>query len=252
MIERAIVQEVVARDGSTFVRECPRPESVRAIAQRMRGWAKDPEGCVECRSRNAVAVRGGRPVCGVCRSEMVDRRAAYDLGRVLPSVQREVNQRRELYGYPIVFNKLSVDLGGFREIIAPSAAERMLTEKADVRALVDHDSSRILGRRSAGTLLINVDRKGVYAQIDPPDTSVGRDIYESVNRRDVTGGSFAFRVLTDDWRMEDGMPIRTVEDMTVSEVSVVSFPAYPDTDIRATDVAAKRKRETWDRIRLAR
>lgn len=251
MIERAIVQEVIARDGSAFVRDCPRPDAVRAIAQRMIGWAKEPERCSEC-SRPAVAMRGSRAVCGVCRSDMTERRAAYDLARILPTVQRDANQRRELSGYPIVFNKLSVDLGGFREIIAPSAAERMMTERSDVRALVDHDSGRIIGRRSAGTLTLKVDRRGVYVEIDPPETSAGRDIYESVSRRDVTGGSFAFRVLTDDWRLEDGMPIRTVEDMTVSEVSPVSFPAYPDTQIHAADVAAKRARETWQRMRLAR
>lgn len=250
MIERAIVQQVVSRDGESFVRECPRPDQVRAIARRMREWTKEPEGCVECRHRNAVAVRAGRPVCAVCFDEMRMRVAPYDIGRPLPTVEREEPQRRELHGYPIVFNRKSVDLGGFVEIIAPSAGERMFEENPDIRALVDHDSSRIIGRRSAGTLTLKLDRKGIYAAIDLPDTSHGRDIYESVRRRDVTGGSFAFRVVSDSWRMEDGVPVRTVEDMDVSEVSVVSFPAYPATSIHATNVIAKRERETWERLRL--
>jgi phage head maturation protease len=47
--------------------------------------------------------------------------------------------------------------------------------------------------------------------------------------------AFRFRVVTDNWRMEDGQPIRDVEDMEVDEVSVVTFPAYPATDVSLSD-----------------
>lgn len=138
---------------------------------------------------------------------------------------------RKLTGYAIVFNQKSVDLGGFREIILPEAVTRTLSEALDVRALVDHDSSKILGRTRAGTLRLQADGHGLSVDIRPPNTQAARDILESVDRGDVSGMSFAFRTLTDDWRMEDGEVIRDVIDMRIREVSVVSFPAYEQTSV---------------------
>jgi len=138
---------------------------------------------------------------------------------------------KRLRGYAIVFNQKSVDLGGFREVILPEAVDRTLKEAIDVRALVDHDSSKVLGRTTAGTLTLRKKATGLYIDIDPPNTTASRDILESVRRGDVTGMSFAFRVLEDDWRESEGMPLREVIDMRISEVSIVSFPAYPDTEV---------------------
>lgn len=72
---------------------------------------------------------------------------------------------RKIRGYPIVFNSLSVDLGGFREIIAPEAVERTLNEGLDVRALVDHDSSKVIGRTRSGTLRLRKDAKGLLMEL---------------------------------------------------------------------------------------
>jgi HK97 family phage prohead protease len=143
----------------------------------------------------------------------------------------DLAQDRKIRGYALVFNMPSLDLGGFREVIKPEAVDRTLREGLDVRALVDHDSSKVLGRTRAGTLSLRKTSQGLQVEIDPPNTTAARDILESVNRGDVSGMSFAFRVLTDDWRMEDGAPMRDVLDMRISEVSVVTFPAYPDTSV---------------------
>lgn len=143
---------------------------------------------------------------------------------------------RKLKGYAIVFNKKSLDLGGFREIILPEAVDRTLSEALDVRALVDHDSSKIIGRTRAGTLRLRADGQGLGVEIFPPNTTAARDILESIDRGDVTGMSFAFRTLTDDWRMENGEVIREVSDMRIREVSIVSFPAYEQTSV---DVAQR-------------
>ena len=138
----------------------------------------------------------------------------------------EEQGRPVITGYAAVFNELSQDLGGFREQIAPGAFKRALEMNQDVRALVDHDPSRIIGRSTSGTLEMIEDDHGLRVQIDPADTTAGRDIMESINRGDVSGMSFGFVVRDEDWDMLDGENIRTVRDMDLFDVSVVTFPAY--------------------------
>ncbi len=134
-------------------------------------------------------------------------------------------------GYAAVFDSLSEDLGGFRERIKVGAFTRSLREGADVRALVDHDPSKILGRNLAGTLRIKPNAKGLFVEIDAPDTSIGRDIQKSIKRGDVNGMSFAFMTRSDEWHMEDGTAIRELLDVDLHDVSVVTYPAYPATDV---------------------
>jgi len=148
---------------------------------------------------------------------------------------------RVIRRHAIVFDKLSENLGGFREMIAPSAVDRTLQDGVDLRALVDHDSAKIIGRISAGTLRVEKDAQGLRVEIDPPATSTGQDIVESIQRRDITGMSFAFRTLGDEWDFKVDPPQRTVTDMLVREVSVVTFPAYPQTDVAMRSLAAVRQ-----------
>lgn len=114
----------------------------------------------------------------------------------------------------------------------PEAVNRMIAERTDLFALWNHDSAKPIGRSSAGSLTYRKDRAGLAVEINPNVAiSDGRDAVERVRDRVVTGMSFAFRVVEDDWHMEDTGPIREVVDMDVSEVSPVSFPAYPATDL---------------------
>jgi HK97 family phage prohead protease len=152
-------------------------------------------------------------------------------------------------GHAIVVNRLSENLGFFREQIAPSALARTLTEGVDLRALVDHDPSRILGRLSAGTLRVEADAQGLLVAIDPPATTAGQDIVESIRRRDVTGMSFAFRTLQDAWDETTDPPTRTVTDMLVREVSIVTFPAYPQTDVAMRSLQTRQAARRPDRPR---
>lgn len=143
--------------------------------------------------------------------------------------------KRQLSGYAAVFNKRSVNLGGFFEIIAPGAFADSIASD-DIRALMNHNSDHVLGRTSAGTLRLAEDGTGLAVTLDLPDTAAGRDTFESVRRGDITGMSFGFRVLPegDEWRYDDRENvIRTLKSVQLIEISPVAFPAYPDTSIAA-------------------
>ena len=141
-------------------------------------------------------------------------------------------------GYAAVFNKLSEEMGCFREKILPGAFTKTI-KNDDIRALVDHDSSRILGRNTAGTLALTEDDKGLKVDITPPDTSIGRDILVSIERGDVSGMSFGFQTINDEWNTVDGEEVRTLTEVKLFDVSPVTFPAYPDTSV------AVRSRDKW-------
>jgi HK97 family phage prohead protease len=157
-------------------------------------------------------------------------------------------------GLAIVFNQRSLDLGGFLEIIRPSAVDRFVSERPDLRALWAHNSQLPIGRLSAGTLRAEKTRQGLAVEVDPPRWAGGQ--IESVERRDVTGMSFGFIAITDEVHLEDTIVVREILDMQVIEVSPVSFPAYPQTTLRVVRGATRSlwmtERDTAARLRLAR
>jgi HK97 family phage prohead protease len=169
---------------------------------------------------------------------------------------------KRIRGYAVVFDSLSVDLGGFREIIAPDAVNRTMSEGLDVRALVDHDSAKVIGRTRAGTLQLRKDGRGLRIEVEPdPEISYARDIMRAVARGDVSGMSFGFRVLDDEWNYDEKTPVRTVTDMRISEVSIVTFPAYQATDVQVALRSLQSQRPSrrtvkflsqWHRTQLAK
>jgi uncharacterized protein len=146
-----------------------------------------------------------------------------------------------LAGYAVVYNSLSEDLGYFREMIKPGAfAESLKT--ADVRALIDHDPSRLIGRNTSRTLRLFDEAKGLRVEIDLPDTGYARDLVQVIDRGDLTGMSFAFRVSPegDTWFTdEEGNTLRTIVKAEIDDVSAVAYPAYVDTSI------ARRSLDAW-------
>jgi len=147
-------------------------------------------------------------------------------------------------GYAAVFERFSVELWGFREKIRAGAFAAVLED--DVRALVNHDSNLVIGRRKAGTLRLQEDALGLRCEIDLPDTTVGRDTKEQIRRGDIDGMSFSF--VTDkeewDWSDEDN-PVRTIVAVAeLYDVGPVTFPAYTDTSIAMRAIEGRsRERE---------
>lgn len=133
-------------------------------------------------------------------------------------------------GYALKFDSPSENLGGFIEFIDKRALDGV--DMSDVRMFVDHDSSKLLGRTKSGTLTLEVDDIGLKFRALLPDTSVGRDAMELVKRGDLSQCSFGFTVAKDEWRKADGINHRTIKQIkSLFEISLVSIPAYADTDV---------------------
>ncbi len=143
-------------------------------------------------------------------------------------------------GYGAVFNKLSQNLGGFVEQVAPGAFAKTIKEQ-DIRALFNHDEDHVLGRLAAGTLRLHEDDTGLAYEIDLPDTTSGRDVAVLLERGDVSGSSFGFRTIDDDWgETEAGFPLRTLKQVSARDVGPVTFPAYTDSTSALRSLAEAR------------
>ena len=134
-------------------------------------------------------------------------------------------------GYALKFNKESRNLGGFVEIFSPEALDGV--DLSDVRCFLNHDSSKLLGRTSSGTLTLDVDEVGLHFRCVLPNTSIGRDVMELVKRGDLSQCSIGFTVDNDDWAKGADIMTRFINKIgSLLEISLVSIPAYDDTDVR--------------------
>ncbi len=142
----------------------------------------------------------------------------------------------KLTGYAAVFNSLSEDLYGFKEKIAPGAFADTI-QKDDIRALWNHDKNYVLGRTKSGTLRLEEDERGLKIEIDPPDTTWANDLMASIDRKDVNQMSFGFHAIRDTWDDQDKkMPVRTLEEVKLIDISPVTFPAYKSTQIQTREL----------------
>lgn len=135
-----------------------------------------------------------------------------------------------LAGYAATFDKDTRIGDHFIERFRPGAFTATLKDY-DQRALAHHDRGRVIGRRSAGTLRLTQDDKGLAFEIDLPDTTDGRDVKVSVERGDIDGMSFAFRPTKEEWDDTGDIPVRTIIEADLIEVSPVTFPQYDGTQL---------------------
>jgi len=148
----------------------------------------------------------------------------------------------KISGYAAVFNKISEDLGGFREKIKFGAFSDSIVDD-DIRALFNHDPNFVLGRSANNTLELMENRHGLKVEITPPGTQWANDLLVSINRGDISQMSFGFSVLDDAWEMKDGENLRTLKKVRLYDVSPVTFAAYPQTKVNTNsiDVEATRR-----------
>lgn len=140
-------------------------------------------------------------------------------------------------GHAAVFNRWSLDLGGFREKIAKGAFEAVLDSNPDVHALWDHDTSLVLARTKNKTLDLREDPLGLHFWAKVAPTSYAQDLRILMERGDVDQASFAFTVPKggDKWNIstdEDGNEkaervIRQIDGLY--DVTVTAQGAYPQT-----------------------
>lgn len=156
-------------------------------------------------------------------------------------------ENRHIEGYGSVFNKRSVDLGGFTEIIATGAFDGVI-EESDVKAYLDHNPDRGMlarSRNGEGSLTLSVDEEGLKYAFDAPKTALGDEVIEGLVRGDYSQSSFAFTVADEVWsKEEDGTYLRTITKINrLYDVSIVADPAYPDTSVAVRSLDAFKENE---------
>ena len=148
------------------------------------------------------------------------------------------NENRHIEGYAIVFNSLSNDLGGFREIIEQGAITDELIKNSDILCLMNHDIKKgVLARsyQGRGSLKLEIDEHGLHYSFDAPNTDLGDEVLEGIRRGDISKCSFAFVCGEDNWtKDENGEYIRHVKKIkNLYDVSLVYHPAYDETEVKA-------------------
>jgi uncharacterized protein len=154
---------------------------------------------------------------------------------LLSELKTRAEQEGEMIieGYFAVFGQQTELWPGAFEEIAPEAFNSTLGN--DIRALINHDTSLVLGRNKAGTLELKVDSRGLWGHIKiNQNDSDAVNLYERVKRGDVDQCSFGFNILREetDWR-DDGSVKWIIKEIDLHEVSVVTFPAYAETGVQA-------------------
>lgn len=173
------------------------------------------------------------------------------------SLKTELKTRSEgenmtIEGYFVVFNSQTELWTGAYEEIAPQALDDTLSN--DIRALINHNTTLVLGRNKAGTLELKTDSRGLWGsiKINPNDTDAV-NLYERVKRGDVDQCSFGFNVTSEetDWR-DDGTVKWTITGVDLHEVSVCTFPAYEDTGVAARSKEVEQHKEKQLEVRKAK
>lgn len=186
---------------------------------------------------------------------------ANDIGkrqmRALPTTfetRSDDDGNQYIEGYFAVFNSVYDMGGGMTESIAPHAFDDTLSN--DIRCLTNHDTRLVLGRTSAHTFDVRQDERGLWGRvlINPNDQDAV-NTKARVDRGDVNQASFGFDIVEEDTEIRDDGSIHwTIKKVKLYECSVVTFPAYEETNLAARskerDEIIKRKNDAWKQNQL--
>jgi HK97 family phage prohead protease len=169
-----------------------------------------------------------------------------------PVELRSSKSGRMIGGYALKFNRLSQNLGGYIERIAPSFTNQSRADGfAGVVCRYNHSDELLLGTTSSGTLQCSVDDTGLLYEVDCPECR--SDVLEMVSRKDVAYSSFAFEVHEQEWgTTADNVPQRTLISGRIIDVAPVSSPAYRDTSVAMRTLADRMSAPYEDVIAMAK
>lgn len=165
--------------------------------------------------------------------------------KIYRSLDLSQSKDRVLEGYAVVFNSLSEDLGGFREIIRPSAITQELINNSDIIANMDHRNDYMMARlrKGKGNIDLTLDEHGLKFRYTIPDTVKGDELWSHVERGEIDQCSFAFGIDYSDPAAEkyhvdkDGVTIREILKISkLYDISCVINPAYEDTEVYTRDI----------------
>ena len=166
--------------------------------------------------------------------------------KIYRSLDITQSKDRVVEGYAVVFNSLSEDLGGFREIIRPSAITQDLINRSDIIANVNHNSEDYMMarlRKGKGNIDLTLDEHGLKFRYTIPDTVKGDELWSHIERGEITQCSFAFGIDYSDPAAEkyhvdkDGVTIREIFSISaLYDIAAVLTPAYENTEIYTRDL----------------
>lgn len=138
-------------------------------------------------------------------------------------------------GIPIIYDQpttINDPAGEFTEIIRRGALDG--ADLTDARLLYNHDRNRVPLARTPKTMQLSVGPAGLEMAARLPDTAAAREVYTAVERGDLSGMSFAFKVPPGGDTYDPATNTREIHQVEkVYEVSIVPFPAYPQTSVEA-------------------
>ncbi len=141
---------------------------------------------------------------------------------------------RLVSGYASVYNKVSKDLGGFKEVLAPGAFDEALKNgSSDIIANINHKEDLILARYGKN-LKLESNPVGLFFEFEVPKTTYGNDLIENIRSGNISQCSFAFSVESEKWgAIDDNMPLRKISKVKeIFDIAIVTIPAYDDTSLK--------------------
>jgi hypothetical protein len=161
----------------------------------------------------------------------------------LPVEVRAEGQTIKVSGYAAVFNERANIGGFFEEQIAPGAFKAAIG-RDDVVFLVNHEGLP-LARTRSGTLTLKEDERGLYmeSELDPEDPDV-LAIVPKMKRGDLDKMSFAFFPCVQEWDESGDLPLRTIREASLADVSIVTNPAYSGTEIGLRSLQEHRSKQS--------